>query len=486
MDNLMSVWSTIGSVALAILILLVMITIHELGHFIAGKILKFKIDEFSIGFGPPLVKLEWKETGQIFAVRLIPLGGYCAFHGEDGLEEPTPLPPSTGGGEEGDLNGGGEEGDLDVSCPPPASGETPSSCPPPASGGGVGEGVRPEPHVELTEPDPPAHPERSEGSHGPTDSVPTGEGVRPEPQPEPKRHWTDDGDFTNMKPWKRIIVLVAGATMNYLLALLLILIEFFSYGQTMLAVYETEEATGEYAAYSLQDFDIFLQAEGKDLYLTTDIAQALNGKKRGDLVEMRVSRAIGLTWVEDKEGNLVRDYDHREDMDIQVMLREDVTVKNSADLDCVWRALGIKYSEADETYMLANGLHHLSFFEAIGKSFVYSFKQAGSIFRVLGELLTGRLGINAIGGPVTTITMTSQIASQGFRQFLEISSLIGVNLAVFNLLPIPALDGSKVVFTAIEWIRGKPISRKIEAIIHAVGFVLLIGFAILVDILQFV
>ncbi len=475
MDNLMSVWSTIGSVALAILILLVMITIHELGHFIAGKILKFKIDEFSIGFGPPLVKLEWKETGQIFAVRLIPLGGYCAFHGEDGLEEePTPLPPSTGGGEEGDLNGGGEEGDLDVSCPPPASGEPDVSCPPPASG-----------ETPSSCP-PPASGETPSSCPPPASGGGVGEGVRPEPQPEPKRHWTDDGDFTNMKPWKRIIVLVAGATMNYLLALLLILIEFFSYGQTMLAVYETEEATGEYAAYSLQDFDIFLQAEGKDLYLTTDIAQALNGKKRGDLVEMRVSRAIGLTWVEDKEGNLVRDYDHREDMDIQVMLREDVTVKNSADLDCVWRALGIKYSETDETYMLANGLHHLSFFETIGKSFVYSFKQAGSIFRVLGELLTGRLGINAIGGPVTTITMTSQIASQGFRQFLEISSLIGVNLAVFNLLPIPALDGSKVVFTAIEWIRGKPISRKIEAIIHAVGFVLLIGFAILVDILQFV
>ena len=486
----MSVWSTIGSVALAILILLVMITIHELGHYIAGKILKFKIDEFSIGFGPPLVKLEWKETGQIFAVRLIPLGGYCAFHGEDGLEEePTPLPPSTGGGEETDLNGGGEEG-LDASCPPPDA------------GGGVGEGVRPEPHVELTDSVssvPPAHPERSEGSHELTDpdpsdptvpSEPTAHPERSEGSPQtksaPKRHWTDDGDFTNMKPWKRIIVLVAGATMNYLLALLLILIEFFSYGQTMLAVYETEEATGEYAAYSLQDFDIFLQAEGKDLYLTTDIAQALNGKKKGDLVEMRVSRAIGLTWVEDEEGNRVRDFDRREDMDIQVMLREDVTVKNSADLDCVWRALGIKYSEAEKTYMLANGLHRLSFFEAIGKSFVYSFKQAGSIFRVLGELLTGRLGLNAIGGPVTTITMTSQIASQGFRQFLEISSLIGVNLAVFNLLPIPALDGSKVVFTAIEWARGKPISRKIEAIIHAVGFVLLIGFAILVDILQFV
>ena len=91
-----------------------------------------------------------------------------------------------------------------------------------------------------------------------------------------------------------------------------------------------------------------------------------------------------------------------------------------------------------------------------------------------------------MGGPVSTIKETAKMASLGFQYFLEISALIGVNLAVFNLLPVPALDGSKVVFTIIEWIRGKPISRKVEAIIHAVGFVFLLGFAILVDILQFV
>ena len=136
--------------------------------------------------------------------------------------------------------------------------------------------------------------------------------------------------------------------------------------------------------------------------------------------------------------------------------------------------------------MLAYATAKFGFFETLGRSFVYSFKIAGSAFRVLGELLTGRIGIRSFGGPVSTIKVTSQAVSGGFRYFLEISALIGVNLAVFNLLPIPALDGSKVVFTVIEWIRGKPISRKVEAIIHAAGFIFLLGFAILVDILQFV
>ena len=65
---------------------------------------------------------------------------------------------------------------------------------------------------------------------------------------------------------------------------------------------------------------------------------------------------------------------------------------------------------------------------------------------MLGELLTGHLGLSAMGGPVTTIKLTSEIASQSVQSFFEIAAYIGVNLAVFNLLPIPALDGSKVIF----------------------------------------
>ena len=86
-NQILSVWGTIGSVVLAIFILLVMITVHEFGHYLAGKILRFKIDEFSIGFGPALFKHKSKKSGEVFALRLIPLGGFCAFAGEDGLDE---------------------------------------------------------------------------------------------------------------------------------------------------------------------------------------------------------------------------------------------------------------------------------------------------------------------------------------------------------------------------------------------------------------
>jgi len=70
-------------ILLALAVLLVLITVHELGHFIAGKIFGFKINEFAIGFGPKLYSKTNKTTGEVFSIRLLPLGGFCAFEGED-------------------------------------------------------------------------------------------------------------------------------------------------------------------------------------------------------------------------------------------------------------------------------------------------------------------------------------------------------------------------------------------------------------------
>ncbi len=432
------VWRTVGSIVLAIFILLVMITVHEFGHYLAGKIFRFKIDEFSIGFGPAIFKKKRKKSDEIFSLRMIPLGGYCAFHGEDGLEEEE------------------KKEEAQEPFPENESAETSASA-----------------EAELPQT------QTAEASVGNAE-------MREPERIEKNKRAEDDGSFTKKKPWQRIIVLVAGALMNYVLALFLIMICFFAYGQTMMAVYQVDESNLIPVEYSLRDRDIFLKAEGKNLYLTTDLVRALNGKKMGDKVTFYLSRVVDTITETDEEGNEKVVSYVREETEAQVILRADVNVKNSAEIDSVWAALGVTYDSEAGAYQLASSVHKFGFFETLGRSFVYSFKIAGSIFKIIGELLTGKLGISALGGPVTTVSMTAQVASRSFRSFLEIAGYIGVNLAVFNLLPIPALDGSKVVFTVIEWIRKKPISRKVEAIIHAVGFVLLLGFAVLVDILQFV
>ena len=495
-----SVFRTIGSVLLAILILLIMITIHEFGHWVAGKILRFGINEFSIGFGPAIFKHKSKKSGQVFAIRLIPLGGYCSFQDEDGLEDEKKEKESLPENKEETVGQSdkAEDGNISES----ASADTVILTPAPE-----------EEHKEV-EAEPVEEPKEAPAEEDFFADLPApaeeGKKGRKKKRTPAWKEKPDDGSFTSKAPWKRIIVLVAGALMNYILALFLIIVCFFAYGQTMTAAYEAETSTQQFLEalhnnqMTKQDFlendclhdrDIFLKANGKNLYMTVDLARAVNGKKAGDRVELYLSRIVPDKTERDSETGEIKIVEsHREKVTVKITVCSDVEVNNSSELDSAWKGLGIRYAETKDEegnvtgggYQLASATAKFGFFETLGRSFVYSFKIAGSILRVIGELLTGRLGISAMGGPISTIKATSEMASLGFRYFLEISALIGVNLAVFNLLPVPALDGCKVVCTVIEWIRGKPISRKVEAIIHAAGFVLLLGFAVLVDILQFV
>ena len=90
------------------------------------------------------------------------------------------------------------------------------------------------------------------------------------------------------------------------------------------------------------------------------------------------------------------------------------------------------------------------------------------------------------GGTVTTIAVMASYTQMNPATVLVLIPLISANLAVFNLLPFPALDGSHVLFTSIEAIRKKPINRKIENMIHTIGLLILFAFVIVVDILHYV
>lgn len=368
MLNLLAVGvgGTVLSIILAIIILLAMICVHELGHFVAGRILHFKIDEFAIGFGPSVFKRRSKKSGTLFSVRCLPLGGYCAFADE------------------------GEEG------------KSPNS-------------------------------------------------------------------FNSKKPWQRIIVLLFGAFFNYLLALVFVIAAFFAFGQPCYQMGEMKVEEGIAAEHCLLHGDVIISVGGKGVYSSADIIYALNGGKSGDFVRFEVLR----------EGRFES---------AQIQLRHDCNGVNSSDISAVWRALGSDTFVGDDGnlyWCVGSTSVKYGFFKTVGKSFAYSFKTAGAIFRVLGELLTGSLSISAMGGPITTIRLTGQMAAQGVQSFLLVGAYIGVNLAVFNLLPIPSLDGSKVIFCLIEWLFKKPVPRKVEAVVHAVGLVLIIAFAVLIDILQF-
>ena len=403
--SMASVMKTVGGVLLAIVILLAMVTIHEFGHYLVGKWLGFKINEFAVGFGPAILKKRSKKTGELFALRIIPLGGYCAFDGEDEGDEPE------------------QEQPIDV-----------------------------EPFAEMT-----ADEEQT--------SVETPvEAVAEYPEPKGAR-------FNDQKPWKRILVLLAGATMNYLLALFLIVVMFACFGRPVYQVVKKEAPvtetptavqtlTEEELPDTLQTGDVILKIDGKTMYMLTDYMDALDDKKAGEAMDVLLIR-------------------NGEKQTVTLTLAADADIQNMSDTSTLLAAMGFTAGEGmTQTTVRENP------FVLVGNSVMYSGKVGGMVLRSLGELLTGKLSIRSMGGPVTTITVTAEAASNGIVSFLSIASFIGVNLAVFNLLPIPALDGSKVIFCLIEWIRKKPINRKVEAMIHFVGIIFLFGFAILVDLLQ--
>jgi regulator of sigma E protease len=258
--------------------------------------------------------------------------------------------------------------------------------------------------------------------------------------------------------------------MNYLLAVVLIMAMFGIYGQTTFMTYKVAPSDTYSIEQSFQDKDVILTLNGKNIYLTTDMMSAIEGKSEGDLISATVIR-------------------NGEKKDIMVALREYTDFKNLEDNVLLYKALGIYYEIDDNGAMINGGLYSTSvkvgFFQTIGRSLEYSFKIAGTIFTVIGQLLTGSLGLTSMGGTVTTISVAADaIRIGGLRYFFNIASFIGVNLAVFNLLPIPALDGSRTVFTAVEWIRRKPLNRRVEAIIHGVGLVVLLLFSVCVDLLH--
>ena len=428
LTNLLSFASTMksfGGILLAVVILLAMVTIHEFGHYIAGKLLGFRINEFAVGFGPAIFKKRSKKTGELFALRCIPLGGYCAFDGEDEFSDEETK----------------QESNPDD-----------------------------EPFAEMTVK------EENEGGMSATNQK-TDEKTKAEEEeyPQPK-----GARFNDQKPWKRIIVLLAGATMNYLLSVLLIILLFATVGRPVYQVVkdapkpENESLPNVMETYEtgLQTGDVILEVEGKTVYLYTDYIKILDGKKAGDKIDVLVLR-------------------EEQKKTVEITLIEDAKFANMSDISTLIYSLGLATrGEVDGEVQTTRGggfstTHYEDgFFQTIGKSFVYSVKIGGTVLRSLGELLTGKMGLEAMGGPVTTIKVTSEVAASGWENFLNIAAFIGVNLAVFNLLPIPALDGCKAIFCLIEWIRKKPINRKVETIIHLAGIIFLFGFAILVDILQ--
>lgn len=373
-----------GYIVIAILVLLLMVLIHEFGHYTAGKMLKFKINEFSVGFGPKILQKK-KKNGELFTLRALPLGGYCAFDGETDGEANSPQA------------------------------------------------------------------------------------------------------FNNQKPWKRIIVLFFGAFFNFLSAIIFSFILLLANGYDYVQVKDISPTSVNYSI--LEKGDVIVGVNNKEIDFVYD---QLTPIMISDYLNKNYPKCDDLSLA---KSNYIKDgktyYIYERTIPMTVRRDGDIIDLDAVKINAIYNSNGgyegwtLLNSEVDNGEFSLQ-TYKYSFGEALREAVPFTFKWAWKVLIIFGQLITGQLSITSLGGPITTINTIATFTQQSFSYLLVLLPLIAVNLAVFNLLPIPALDGFQIVFVIIEWIRKKPIKRETVNLINNIGLFALLGFVIIVDLLQFI
>lgn len=342
-------------ILVAILIFGIIILVHELGHFAVAKWTGVKVNEFSIGMGPALMKFGKKETQ--YSLRALPIGGYCAMEGED------------------------------------------------------------------------------------------------DESPDPR-------SFGSKKVWQRICIIIAGALMNLVLGFVLLVVIFgfcmvpdangaVKFTSTTIAQFD-QNATSE--ASGLEVGDQIVRVNGKSVVTATDLSMLLQSDEDGVMDMVVVRNVDGVNKKVDLPN--VTFQIQKKDGGKQVLIY-DFKVKgiDRTPLTTVTEAGKMEYS--------------------VGTL----------IWRSLGDIVTGKYGLNELSGPVGTVSAIGDVVGQvtqqqdirdGLYTLFMMVVLITVNVGIFNLLPLPALDGGRLMFLIYEGIFRHPVKPKYEGMVHAIGMALLL------------
>ncbi len=361
-------------ILVVIIIFGILISVHELGHFLTARIFGVGIHEFSIGFGPKLLSKNSSKSGTRYTLRLIPVGGYVSMLDEDGL-----------------------------------SGNQPSNA----------------------------------------GNTPAGK------------------SYASLHVAKRMLIIVAGGIFNLITGVIFFAIFVFiirnSLGSTVIYDF-TDDAV---SSYVLKQNDKILEVNGKKVGISSDAVFRIAWEavktpsvevtgENGEKIVLENVCVVDLTVLRDGE----------------VLLLEDVPF-SSGESD------GFSMAEADfivyrDATTPQNILKHICYQTKLS---------IDQVWAALGGIFTGRVGFESVSGPIGVTNAINQTANTaGYRFVIYFAALIAVNVGIFNLLPIPALDGGKLVFLIIEAIRGKPVNPEIEARIHSVGMLLLLFLAVIVAI----
>ncbi len=440
---MISFLTTAGLILIGVLLFELIILFHEGGHFVAAKLSGVRVNEFSLGMGPKLFSFKKGET--TYSLRLLPIGGFCAMEGED---------------------------------------------------------------------------EDSENPRA----------------------------FNNAKIFKRMIIIVAGAAMNILLGLILMLVtllpsdgfstnhihsfvpQSFSancgleVGDEIVSVngYKVNNSMDlsyAFAKLKVQEVDgdslqIYKQDCANALYnlcRDNNVFSELNNEEYGNAYSKLQSIVNNVHASKDQsEANdaladgvkALNAYFKTDVFELPEISVRDTRQRFRADIVVERNGERLALEDVDFfTYTTAeNPEPQMSIdFYSTGKdkTFLNLIQQTGSqtvsVVRMVADslwgLVTGQFGFNDVSGPIGAASATVEVAQQGLRSsfgdavlnIVYIMMVITVNLGVVNMLPFPALDGGRFVFLLIEAIFRKPIPRKAEAIVNAVGLGLLLIFIFIIS-----
>lgn len=250
---------------------------------------------------------------------------------------------------------------------------------------------------------------------------------------------SDKTSFGAQKVWKRAAVIFAGPLMNIFFAILLAIASLSIYGDIAPAVHSVSE--GPAAIAGMQEGDILFAVDGARIRHYNDA-----------VAKIRAADFSSALITVERSGRQV-----------------DLNVFDLYNEEAGYNVLGITLTGARRAYTL---------FEAAGAAFPLIGTIIGEMFEFLGGLFSRGVQQGELLGPVGTISFIGAAVRVGLESVLRLAMLISVNLAIINLLPLPALDGGRLAFLAVEGVRGKPIPQEKEGMVHFVGIVLLFALII--------
>jgi regulator of sigma E protease len=270
----------------------------------------------------------------------------------------------------------------------------------------------------------------------------------------------DQDSFASKKVWQKLLVLVAGVTMNVVLAALLLGIGFMIGIPSIVEDGVPKLATVRDEAVRITE--VMANVPASDKLKMGDTVIAINGTQLTGGVQARqiLGEASGTVAMEIVRGD-----------ETQVVELEKAYIES----------LG---TEGVGVGIATTGLVKYPVWYAPVKGVLSAFSLLGLIavafWDLIVGLVTGAGAGGAVAGPIGIAVATGEVASLGFVYLLQFAALLSLNLAILNILPIPALDGGRVIFVLYEAIFRKPANAKIEAALHNIGFLLLIALIIVV------